>query len=1794
MPTRSLHRLSLFLILFSFACNRSAVELEYTNADKEVQPLQNLVFRFNHPLVTDSLVNRWDSTEYIRFEPAIPGRFRWESPSQLVFSPARPLAPATTYSATLTRLILAGSTYNGIDKADAIRFHTPLLALESGNITWVLQGEGSRQAIPQVDLLFNYKVSPASVKDLLEIEVDGKAVGYSLLTASPDNKITIRLTDVKASDRDQDISIRLGKGILPEGGSNPSTEDLVSKSVIPSPFVLVINSIETEHDGTTGKVWIKTSQQVDENSLKDLVKIDPAIKFRTELTDDGFLISSDQFSTEKSYQLTLKKGIRGLIGGQLREEYENNIAFGQLEPSISFVNGKASYLSAEGARNIEVKIINVPKIKVVVSKIYESNLLAARNFGYYPKESGNDENYYDEGGDYIMGDVLYEKEIETRSLPKQGGSHLFRFNLEDRVPELKGSYHIRIRSADDYWVNDNRFVSLSDIGLIVKEGRDKIFVFANSIKSAQALKEVNVVAYGANNQVLGLGTTNADGVAEISYARKELAGFKPAMVIAKTVTDFNYMLFNNTAVNTSRFEVGGKTLNTTGLDAFVYGERDIYRPGEKLNFALVVRDYQWKIPGEIPLKFKFLFPTGKEMKSFRKNLNRQGSTDGSIDIPVAAITGTYTLEVYSGNDVLLASSPFMIEEFVPDRIRVTAKLDKTTLLPGEKAGLQVNAVNFFGPPAANRNYETEIQVKQKLFSPKKYKQYNFNLTNQNSFFDKKLVEGKTDENGNAGLVYEVPDIYRNIGLLQANFYTTVFDETGRSVSRKSSADIYTQPVFFGIGDNGYDYFPLNQAVKFPLLALDKQEKVLSGVSAKVEVIKHEYRTVLSRSGDYFRYDSQPEDKVVASVTTSVSGENTSYSFVPRSPGNYEIRISIPGAGAYVSRSFYSYGYWGGDNNSFEVNTEGQIDIETDKAAYAAGETVKLLFKTPFSGRMLVTMEQDKVLSYRYVDVDKRSAALELPLTSEHLPNVYITATLIKPHEVSDIPLTVAHGFSNITVEDKRKQMPVEIIASESVRSRTRQKVKVKAPAGSMVTLAAVDNGVLQVTGFSTPDPYQYFYAQRALAVNAFDLYPLLFHEIRGVRSSTGGDGDLRMDQRVNPMPNKRVKILSYWSGLAVANGSGEASFEFDIPQFSGEVRLMAVAHKDDRFNSAEKNMKVADPVVLSTALPRFLSPGDSIVVPVTLTNTTAKPFNARTTIKVTGPLVAVSQQQQDVNIGANGETRVTFTVIAKPAVGTGKVVIETQGGGEKFSETTDITVRPASTLQKMTGSGVLSANSSGTVNIATADFLPASLQYRLVVSRSPALELATQLSSLVQYPYGCTEQTVSAAFPQLYFADLADLMQKEKASAAGAASNVSEAIRKIKMRQLYNGAITLWDDAGTEHWWTSVYAAHFLVEAKKAGYDVDRSLLETLLGYLGYRLGVRSAINYYYNRNQQKKIAPKEVAYSLYVLALAGRSNIASMNYYKARPDLLSLDSKYLLAAAYAIAGDKARFRELLPTSFSGEESVAQSGGSFYSDIRDEAVALNALLEVDPANAQVPVMAKHVVAKFRQRSWYSTQESAFGFLAIGKLAARAARTSVSADILVNGKQVAKLGNNSIKLSSKSLGGNSVTINTKGNGPLYYWWESEGISQSGAYKEEDNFLKIRRRYFDRNGNVISSNRFRQNDIVIVQLTLEKSYSGTLENIVLTDLLPAGFEIENPRTKDIPGMDWIRDAESPVSLDVRDDRIHLFVDAGKNRQVYYYAVRAVSPGVFQVGPASADAMYNSEFHSYHGAGKVVVER
>jgi uncharacterized protein YfaS (alpha-2-macroglobulin family) len=751
---------------------------------------------------------------------------------------------------------------------------------------------------------------------------------------------------------------------------------------------------------------------------------------------------------------------------------------------------------------------------------------------------------------------------------------------------------------------------------------------------------------------------------------------------------------------------------------------------------------------------------------------------------------------------------------------------------------------------------------------------------------------------------------------------------------------------------------------------------------------------------------------------------------------------------------------------------------------------------------------------------------------------------------------------------------------------------VKAAPGAHVTVAVVDEGILALKNQKTPDPYGYFYGKRALGVNAFDLYPLLFPEI----TATGGGADFESElaKRTNPMKNERVKLVSYWSGIVPADKNGEVQFPIDIPGFSGSLRVMAIASKEGQFGAAESNITVADPIVLSTAIPRFLSMGDSWNMNISISNTTGKKLNGELIIETKGPLTSNQITTGTIEVPAEGEVMAKAIVTAGLDMATAGVTVKFKTSGEVFYEETEITIRPAASIVKNYATGIIKSGEATGIPFE-GNFIDASEEMGLYISRSPLAQFSQSLDYLTGYPFGCLEQTISKAFPQLYFEDLVIGLLQTKGTVVSSNEikrNVQAAIDKIKSMQLSNGGMTYWPTGGYESWWGSVYAAHFLLEAKERGYEVDAKVISRLLDYLRYRLKKKETEIYYYNVGSWRMIVKKEMAYSLYVLALAGQPDRSTMQYYLNDPSDLSLDAKYLLACSFITTGSLEKARQLIPPSFQGEESVPSFGGSFYSYIRDLAISTNALLQADPNHPQLPEMIRLLSSEMKNKRYLNTQERAFGFLALGKYARLQPLSSSSATIQLDGKEVAKFTGKDLWIRNEDLNG-EVEVIPSGDGDLYYSTEHSGIPVDGIVQNKDHHLQVRRVFYNRYQQRITDGKFSQNDLIVVKLSIKSSSGKKVDNVAVTDILPAGFEIENARIGEMPDLQWVNTEMIYDHMDIRDDRIHFFTTASSSEKHFYYLVRAVTPGTYQLGPVSADAMYNGEFHSYFGSGTVVVE-
>lgn len=1783
-------------LLLASCGNRNEVNVADKNFDGEVEQQQNLVFRFNKDLRPDSLLNQWDTTRYIEFEPQVAGSFRWNSSRELIFSPAAGFRPGVAYKATLTTNLLdkGKKEYKLADKK-VLQFHTAPLRVQQAHVQWT-RGREAANVMVQLDLDFNYETDLTEAAAKLRLSAYGNPVSFNAVSSGTGKTLSVQLTPL--NDKADAVSLRvdLGKGIPIANTKVVSANDTTFTTALPSRYTLAVTGVEAQHNGMEGVVQVNVSQPLEEEGLKKMVRVEPAVNFDVSVNDGGFTVTSKEFNPQKKYRLILNAALQGTFGGRMDGEETSDITFGELPPTVQFINSKGMYLSSKGYKNLALNIVNVPKVEVTVVKVYENNMLqlfrkgTRYGYAYDGEDDYHDYQYY---GTENLGDTIFTASYDVDKLPKNNAARLLHLDFSDKLRGYNGVYVITVASSEQKWVQQSKILSLSDIGLIAKQESDKMYVFAHSIKNATPLKNVKISFISTTNQQIYTAETNGDGEAVFEQMKAKAPGFNVGMLSAKMGDEYSFLWLDQSRIETSRFDVGGRSTNATGLNAWIYAERNLYRPGETIHASAIVRNESWELPGEMPVKLRLLMPNGKEFSTLRKTLNEQGSTEADFEIPHTALTGTYVLQAFTGNDVLLAAYNFSIEDFMPDRIKSDLKLNKEDYVMGEEIASVIQADNLFGTPAANRNYEWELNMDKAPFEPKGYEDYNFEVQKKFSF-STVFRSGKTDASGHAAESVTLGDELKETGLLKGNMRATVFDETGRPVHRYARFQVFTQPVLIGIR-NFNDYVGTKVPLKIGLIALDKEAAVRQQ-QATASVVRKEWQNVIQESGGKYKYVSQWVEKVVHTQQVSISGSNTTITYTPDVSGQYEIRVAVPGSSSYVSQSFYAYGYGDTQYSSFEVNNEGNVTIKADKESYAPGESINLLFTTPFEGRMLVCIERDKVIEHVFLQTQNKSASLKIKATDAYLPNVYVAATLFRPMDASDLPLTVAHGFRNIKVEAKQNKLPVSVSIVEQSRSKTKQTITVKTVPNAYVTVAAVDEGILQVKNYKTPDPYNYFYQKVALSVGSFDIYPLLLPEYKGTMSSTGGDaGDDGQNARVNPLFVNRVKNVSFWSGILKADGSGVVRYDIDVPQFSGDIRVMAVAYKDKGFGSFDNHMKVADPIVVSTALPRFLSPGDVALMPVTLSNTTTKDASAQVTVAVEGPLGVSSSNTQTVQITAKGEGRAVFRIAAERQIGAGKVTVTVKALSETFTNETEIAVRPAASLQKQFQSGTVAAGTTANIPLSAA-FLPGTMSGSLVLSQSPLSQFTKNLDYLVHYPYGCVEQTTSAAFPQLYYGDLVRALGTKDNTGENPNYNVQQAILKLQSMQLPNGSLSYWPGGDTESWWGSVYAAHFLLEAQKAGFDVNPNSLNRLLEYVRFRLKKKEMIEYYFNGKERKSIAAKEIPYSLYVLALARQPQQSTMNYYKGNMSMLSLDGRYLLSAAYALSGQKDQARQVLPPAFSGEKANSTFGGSFYSYIRDKAIALNALLDIDPANTQVAELARQLSDELRGNPYLNTQESVFSILALGKIARLSAATDAEAQVLSAGKVIGTTKGAPLNIDLKQYLNQPMQVKVGGKGQFYFFREIAGITADGSITEEDKYMKVRRSYYDRSGKPVTGTTFKQNALIVVKLTITAQYGGTIDNVVITDMLPAGLEIENTRLNEMPDLKWItdvKDKDEPDYLDVRDDRLNLFTAVTGTTKTFYYMVRAVSPGTYQLGPVQADAMYNGMYHSYHGAGTVTVQ-
>jgi uncharacterized protein YfaS (alpha-2-macroglobulin family) len=1764
---------------------------------------------FSRGVVPQDSVNRWSETPYITFAPAIPGKFVWEDTTKLVFSPDGQLPGDVHFTAKLNTALLAQmSGAKGFDGPSDFSFATESFTMRRAEFFYDRIGE-KRQVGIRANLEFSYNVNPQDVAANIKLTVDNQQQPIGrVVSIEPARVIAVELGTVTQLEKEREIAVMFGDGLI-----SPETQTHISME---KPFIyhmpplgeVQIYGHEFGTDGSRGWIKIKTSQEIDSSNARRSIVLAPAHAFTVRNDGDGFTLLGT-FEPGTAFHLKIAKGMESVLGGKTQNDYEADVVMGNVAPSFGFASGPGTYMLLGGQRKVEITTINLSRLAVRVSQVFQNNLVFFLDNGRFYDYSGGDYGDEEEGGRptaqkyrYYVGNYGRQLSYDTLTIGSPANQQVSTwFDLNPYLATgYKGFYVIEIADPAQGWRTTSKLVSVSDIGMIVKQGTNDVVVFTTNLVTTEPMSGVHITLHSTNNQVMGTGTTDRDGLVRFPDYAAKFKDFTLKLVTAETETDGNFINLDDYRVETSRFDVAGRRDEAGQYDAMLYGDRNIYRPGEKIFVSGIVRDPGHPLAASMPVRLKVFNPQGTMTQESQHLLNPEGSFETSVATQPSSLTGEYRYELYTGNNLFLTSYKVSVEEFVPDRLRVMLTPSAEEARPGETVRYDLQALNFFGPPAAGRNWEFEGSFVSMPYVSKTFPEFRFSDDSAPVYKGEPFVSnGKTDQEGKAQCDFELPGNLTSSGLLKARGRVAVFDESGRPVYQIAQTLVYPKPYFVGIRNMGAYYVAPNVPQKMQMVAVDTHDKPMDAFTVRVELIRYEWHSVLRQHPETktLRYVSERREILVGNDQVTLGKKPLDYTYTVDRSGDYVLRVSKEGDTGYNQCEFYAYSWGTSDLTSFEVDPEARVDIVLDKKVYVPGDKAHVLFQTPFSGKMLVTVERNGVLNNRYLDVKDNAASMDLAVDESFLPNVYITAVLFRKITDLNIPLMAGHGIAPLMVEKPSNKIDVQIQAPDKIRPRTKQKITVNAggEGGVYLTLAAVDEGICQVKNYKTPDPYGFFYARKALETETADFFKHLLPEPGKAkqRSSTGG-GEAEMGKRTNPLGVQRFKPLALWSGIKQTRGNGEADIILDIPEFSGEVRLMVLAYKGNRFGSAQKPMKVADPVVITPALPRFLSPGDSVLMPITAFNTTTNATTLSFDIETTGGLVAQSASAT-LEIGANQERFVLVGLRATNAIGKATVKVKTKAFGETLESVTELAVRPVAPFATDAITGAIDGGKS--VSHAIPDvYLPQGRRAYLSLSPYPVVNFAKELKSLLGYPHGCIEQTVSKAFPQIYLRDIASVIAPTALTSGSPTYYVNEAITKITGMQLHDGTFAYWPGGTDSNPWCTVYATHFLFEARRAGYVVMDGTLNRALEAVARIARDKKTEDYYsYEANKVtvRRIAAKNSLYALYVLALAGKAERSVMDFYRAERSLLTLDTRHLLAAAYALAGDRRTSTELLPAQFAPESPVRTSGEDFDSPVRATALMLTTLLETDLNNPNIPRLMEYLSRTYQQNVWYSTQDNAFTLLAFGKAARIAAATKVTGTVTVGGTQYPYTGGTQ-RIDLEPYG-KTVAIAIQGTGRVYYTLAVEGTRTDGVVKMEDRNLQIRRDILDRTGAMVNTGNIRQNDLLVIRLTLTSSVDK-LAYVAISDLLPAGFEIENPRITEGTNYAFIQNPAVPDYMDIRDDRILLYTSftGGKRQQQFFYAVRAVTPGTFVLPPVNAEAMYDASYSSTAGQGRIHVVR
>lgn len=1330
----------------------------------------------------------------------------------------------------------------------------------------------------------------------------------------------------------------------------------------------------------------------------------------------------------------------------------------------------------------------------------------------------------------------------------------------------------------DNFIQTNVFAS--DLGITAKGGNDNNwFIAVADLRSAKPVGEVELEFYDFQNQLIQTAKTTGDGLAQIPLSRK------PFLIIGKKEKMKGYLkTADGNSLSLSRFDVAG-TVAQKGLKGFLYGDRGVWRPGDSLFLNFILEDKEGALPNNYPIAFELHDSRGQLQYKTVTTKNEQNLYALPVATSPEAPTGSWIATVKAGGASF--TKALKIETVKPNRLKIDLDFGKTELSGKDEPVRGKIKVNWLHG-AAGQNLKTivEAEARQVKTEFKKFPNYEFDDPARRLYWTEPTVifDGETDKNGNASfstMLFAADNTAP--GKLNINFVSRAFEKGGdfSTTNTKMSYSPYSSYTGISISQNqsGENRFDIGKDGEINFAAVDEKGNPLKSRKLSIGLYRVEWRWWWDSSDDYVsQFNSSNHFNAISKdVVNTGSNGTASWNVNVSSWGRYMVRVCDTESG-HCSGDFFYAGYpWYEDDGISTRQEAAMMTFTASQEKYKVGDKVEIKVPAGDKGRVLVTLETgSEVIQSFWKDVKQGENKFDFKATDAMSPTVYVHVSLIQPHGQmqNDLPIRM-YGVLPIAVEDPKTILKPVIAMQDELKPDQEFTVEVKEEkkAPMAYTIAIVDEGLLGLTNFKTPDPHSVLYAKEALGVRTWDLYDYVLGAYGGELErilSIGGDAEINPPiERKNA--NRFTPVVLQAGPFYLSGGSKKHTFK--MPNYVGSVRVMVVAaHSDGAYGSTEKIVPVKKPLMALATLPRVLGPTESLRLPVSIFAMDGKVKKVDVKAVETSGLVSVSGGTKQLSFSQPGEDMAYFDLKVGEKTGIAKFKITASGGGEQAEQDIELDIRNPNPIVANVYDELMQpgANWATTMQPFGSSGINTAV---LEISNIPPLKLGERLRFLIQYPHGCIEQITSGAFPQLYVGKLTKLTEQQKAEAK---SNVESVIARMKNYQLASGGFSYWPGSDYDPWATN-YAGHFLLEAKDAGYAVPATMLDRFIKYQ-QEAAKRWSPN---NRGSQYSWTELDQAYRLYTLALARKPDMASMNRMKELTNI-SNESRWRLAAAYALAGKKEIGQQLAKNLPVNVKPYEWFGNTYGSSLRDEAMILETQVLLEDMTAAAANM-RHIAEKLSENSWYSTQTTSYALLAIGKFVGKSKvsesfkfRYDAGDGKWVNAESYTPVMQISVPANS---GKKMLKVENTGSGVLFGRLIVTGAPLIGDNSAAANDLQIAVSYMLPDGSRINPSAIPQGADFIAEVAV--THPGTrgmdYKELALTQIFPSGWEIINTRLHD---LDEFSNSSIPKYQDIRDDRVLTYFDIRRGaRQIYRVRLNAAYQGRYYLPTVSCEAQYDN---------------